>query len=45
MDNIPTAEDLAKLIQDIQVESVGIDKKGHYDSDKSPSFHDWMANG
>lgn len=42
---LPTAVDWAKLVKDIPVEDIEIDNSGHYDSKKSPAFHDWMVNG
>ncbi|WP_125568421.1 AbrB/MazE/SpoVT family DNA-binding domain-containing protein [Companilactobacillus insicii] len=41
----PTALDWHNLMKDIPTEMVDIDDKGHYDSKKSPDFHDWMVNG
>ncbi|AYM04095.1 AbrB/MazE/SpoVT family DNA-binding domain-containing protein [Levilactobacillus brevis] len=40
-----TALDWANLVKQIPVENVDIDADGHYDSKKSPDFHDWMVNG
>ena len=42
---LPTANDWADLIKDIPVENVDIDQNGHYDTKKSPHFHEWMVNG
>ena len=42
---LPTALDWAKLVEQIPVEDVNIDKNGCFDPKKSPDFHDWMVNG
>ena len=42
---LPTALDWAKLVEQIPVEDVNIDKNGYFDPKKSPDFHDWMVNG
>lgn len=42
---LPTKLDWDKVISDIPVEVVDIDENGHYNPEKSPDFHDWMANG
>ena len=42
---LPTALDWAKLVEQIPVEDVNIDKNGCFDPKKSPDFHDWMING
>lgn len=42
---LPTALDWANLVKQIPVEDVDIDVDNHYDSKKSPDFHDWMVNG
>ena len=42
---LPTALDWAKLVEQIPVEDVNIDKNGCFDLKKSPDFHDWMING
>ena len=41
---LPTALDWAKLVEQIPVEDVNIDKNGCFDPKKSPDFHDWMVN-
>lgn len=40
MDKITTAEDWAELLKKISVETIEIDKNGHYDPKKHPEFHD-----
>lgn len=42
---VPTALDWSNLVDQLPEEKVKIDKNGHYDSKKSPNFHDWMVNG
>ena len=42
---LPTALDWAKLVEQIPVEDVNIDKNGCFDPKKSPDFYDWMVNG
>ena len=42
---LPTALDWAKLVKQIPVEDVNIDKNGCFDPKKSPDFYDWMVNG
>lgn len=39
---LPTADEWAKLFQNIPTEDVELDENGHYYSDKSPEFHEWM---
>ncbi|WP_125588253.1 AbrB/MazE/SpoVT family DNA-binding domain-containing protein [Companilactobacillus jidongensis] len=41
----PTALDWHNLVKDLPTELVDVDEDGHYDSKKSPDFHDWMVNG
>ena len=42
---VPTALDWSNLVDQLPEEKVKIDKNGHYDPKKSPTFHDWMVNG
>ncbi|RMC51156.1 AbrB/MazE/SpoVT family DNA-binding domain-containing protein [Lactobacillus sp. ESL0225] len=42
---LPTALNWANLVKQLPVEDIDIDENGHYDSKKSPDFHDWMVNG
>ncbi|RXT27237.1 AbrB family transcriptional regulator [Lacticaseibacillus chiayiensis] len=39
---LPTADEWADLFKNTPTEVVNLDKRGHYDPEKSPAFHDWM---
>lgn len=42
---LPTISDWNEITSKIAVERVEIDKNGHFDPRKAPSFFDWMLNG
>ncbi|KAB1969987.1 MULTISPECIES: AbrB/MazE/SpoVT family DNA-binding domain-containing protein [Lacticaseibacillus] len=39
---LPTADEWTDLFKNTPTEVVNLDKRGHYDPEKSPAFHDWM---
>lgn len=39
---LPTTDEWADLFKDTPTEAVDLDKRGHYDPEKSPDFHEWM---
>uniref|UniRef100_UPI00403EFA1C AbrB/MazE/SpoVT family DNA-binding domain-containing protein n=1 Tax=Lentilactobacillus hilgardii TaxID=1588 RepID=UPI00403EFA1C len=42
---VPKVSDWEKLLANIPNEKVELDKKGHYDPEKSPEFDNWMRKG